>query len=339
MADPEPSIYWGALIDGNAYGVGDPPFDTRAIDIFETHAHKKLAILRWGQPWAWNGVFQPFQAAQNTKLRQRGIIPLIDWWAWDLCCGMQQAAFQSSAVTAGRYDSYIRQWARDAKAWGHPFFLRLNPEMNGWWYPWSEGRATANGPIVNGNAAGDYVKMWRHVHDLFIAENVTNVTWIWNINVMTTNSQYPALASLYPGDAYVDWTGLSVYNKNPQSLPFNQLMTGEGVPWLKNSYQDLVSLAPDKPVLADVGSWEYNNDPQIKANWIRETLLNQLPTNFPRVKAVLWFNWDDGDPQDTTPIESSQAAQAAFASAIASYHYATNTYANLETSPIPALPN
>jgi mannan endo-1,4-beta-mannosidase len=332
------SVYWGALIDGHAYGVGDPPFDMRAVDIFESHAGKKISILRWGQPWKMNGSFVPFQTAQYEKLRQRGIIPYIDWWSQDLGSGANQPNFQSRDVTAGTYDAYIRQWARDAKAWGHPFFLRFDPEMNGWWFPWGEGKTSDTGGLVNGNATGDYVQMWRHVHDIFVAEGATNATWLWSANMMTTSTRYPPLSTLYPGGGYVDWTGLSVYNKNPQSLSFYQLMTGSGVSWLKNSYQEVLNVAPAKPMmLAEFASWEYNNDPTVKANWIKDALQTQLPTNFPKIKAAVWFNWNDNNPSDTSPIESSVAAKAAFAAAISSPYYAGSDFAALNTSPIPAL--
>ena len=53
----------------------------------------------------------------------------------------------SSPTSSGAaYDSYIRGFATAAKSWGHPFFLRFNWEMNGNWFPWSEG--------VNGNKTG-----------------------------------------------------------------------------------------------------------------------------------------------------------------------------------------
>ena len=74
-------------------------------------------------------------------------------------------------MIAGRYDEYIREFAEEARAWGHPFFLRFNWEMNGDWFPWSEG--------VNGNPSGEYVAAWRHVHDIFAAVGATNVTWVW----------------------------------------------------------------------------------------------------------------------------------------------------------------
>ena len=63
-------------------------------------------------------------------------------------------------MISGKYDSYIPQnVAEDARDWGHPFFLRFDWEMNGNWFPWSEG--------VNGNQSGEFVAAWRHVHDIF----------------------------------------------------------------------------------------------------------------------------------------------------------------------------
>ena len=80
-------------------------------------------------------------------------------------------AFQLADIANGTYDSYIREFAEAARDWGHPFFLRFDWEMNGDWFPWSEG--------VNGNQPGDYVAAWRHVHDIFTAVGATNATWVW----------------------------------------------------------------------------------------------------------------------------------------------------------------
>jgi beta-mannanase len=88
--------------------------------------------------------------------------------------------------------------------------LRFNHEMNGWWFPWAEGRTSTG--VVNGNSPGDYVKAWRHVHDIFTRVGATNVSWLWSPNIVAVNTNYADLASVYPGDAYVDWTGVDGYN-------------------------------------------------------------------------------------------------------------------------------
>ena len=299
------------------------------FDVFETRAQKKMSIVHWGQPWMMTGNYQSFYAPWFDKVRSHGSIPMLDWSSWHLGYGPNQSDFTLNAITAGAYDDYIQQWALSAGSWGHPFFLRFDWEMNGnWQFPWSE--------QLNGNQPGDYIKAWRHVHDIFTQNNVTNVTWVWcpNISGPTTRS----MASLYPGDAYVDWTCLDGYNKNSTWLGFHTLFTGHGINWLFNSYQEILTVAPTKPImLGEVASLEAGDGGAKKAAWITDAFMAQLPINFPAIKAVVWFNWDDNNPIYTFPIESSQASIDAFAAAITSNYFAKNDFANLDTSPIPPL--
>jgi beta-mannanase len=244
--------------------------------------------------------------------------------------GPLQPDFRLSTITAGLHDSYVRQWATAAKAWGHPFFLRFDWEMNGnWQFPWSE--------QLNGNQPGDYILAWRHVHDLFVQSGATNVTWVWCPNI-SGGTTLP-LASLYPGDAYVDWTCLDGYNKYDSWLSFNTVFAGSGINWLDNSYQEILTVAPTKPIMiGEIASLEASDGGAKKAGWIGDALRTQLPNNFPKIKAVIWFNWDANSPAYATlPVESSAASIAAFASGIASRFYAANEFANIDVSPIPPL--
>lgn len=203
-----PTVYWGALVAGQA-----PSNDNMQLggifDVFEARAQKKMSILHWGQPWKMNGSYQMFYAPWFDNVRNHGAIPLIDWSSWHLGSGVNQPEFKLSSITNGVHDAYIRQWALDAKSWGHPFFLRFDWEMNGnWQFPWSE--------QLNGNQPGDYIVAWRHVHDIFTQNGVTNVTWVWCPNISSPTTR--PMASLYPGDAYVDWTCLDGYNKYGKSV-------------------------------------------------------------------------------------------------------------------------
>ena len=138
--------------------------------------------------------------------------------------------------------------------------MRFDWEMNGSWFPWSEG--------VNGNQPGEFVAAWRHVHDIFAAVGADNVTWVWCPNVDPDNL-FLDLASQYPGDAYVDWTGLDGYNwglnpaKPDRWRNFNELYSA--------TYQRIVNtIAPDKPMLiGEMGSTEQGGS---KAQWIEEAL-------------------------------------------------------------------
>ena len=103
------SVYWGAWISGDTYDMGNPPWNPSAIDIFESHAEKKMSILHWGQPW-WHCYdacdYQLFDAqkAQYDVVRQRGYIPLIDWASYDYAAPelLNQPEFSLSTIIAGQ---------------------------------------------------------------------------------------------------------------------------------------------------------------------------------------------------------------------------------------------
>jgi hypothetical protein len=329
ITSSSPAVYWGALVDGQAPSTANMQ-PGGIFDVFETRAQKKISILHWGQPWKMNDNYQNFYTPWFDRVRSHGSIPLIDWSSWHLSDGINQPDFKLSAIYTGAHDDYIRQWALSAKSWGHPFFLRFDWEMNGnWQFPWSE--------QLNGNQPGDYIKAWQHVHDIFTQNDVTNVTWVWcpNISGLTTRP----MASLYPGDAYVDWTCLDGYNKESTWLGFHTLFTGSGINWLFNSYQEILAVAPTKPImLGEFASLEAGDGGAKKATWITDALMTQLPINFPKIKAIVWFNWDDNNPVYTFPIESSQASIDAFATAIKSDYFSKNNFATLNASPIPPLP-
>ena len=319
-------IYWGAFVDGQAPSTSNMQ-PGGVYDTFEKLVGKHMAIIHWGQPWIMNGNYLNFYTPGFDNVRAHGSIPLLDWGSWYLGEGKDQPAFRLSAIYSGTYDGFIRQWALAAKAWSHPFFLRFDWEMNGTWqFPWAE--------QINGNQPGDYIKAWRHVHDIFTSAGATNVTWVWCPNISSPVTR--SMSSLYPGDAYVDWTCLDGYNQYSTWLGFNSIFTGSGVNWIYDSYQQLLALAPTKPIMiGEFASLEAGDGGAAKAAWITDALSSQIPSRFPAIKAVVWFDWDAGDPANTFPVDSSSASASAFASAISSQYYDTNRYANLKNSPIP----
>lgn len=322
-AQSAPTDYWGAYVDASQ-------LDNTIIDRFEAAVGKRESIVHWGWSWYLNNVEQPFRTQEFENIRLRGSIPMINWDSWELGTGVDNHGFGPSTITLadvynGRYDAFVTRWAQDAKAWGHPFFLRFDHEMNGWWYPWSE--------QANGNHPGDYVRAWRHVHDIFTSVGATNVTWVWCINVEDVRTTPPG--ELYPGDSYVNWLAYDSYNNSyTNSLSWltpNQVFGYN--PWgLHNTYQDLVNLAPSKPIMiAETATTDVGGDP---GAWIRDAYGTQLQNVFPRVKAVVWFS---GYPGDQHAITDTPSKQAAFASAIASPFYSTNTFRDLPPGPIQPL--
>jgi mannan endo-1,4-beta-mannosidase len=312
-------IYWGAWIEGSQYGYANPPWDMRAVTAFEHQVGKPVSVLHFGQPWSTSGALQPFFPAPFEHVRQHGAIPLVDWASWDSQKGgtPSQPAFALSRIIDGAYDAYITAWARGARAWGHPFFLRFDHEMNGDWFPWSEAE--------NGNRPGQFVEAWRHVHDLFVKAGATNVTWVWSPNVLYDESI--PIAALYPGDAYVDWVAMDGYNGGANAAqptawrPFASIF--------RTTYRAMAQIAPTKPMMiAETASTELRGS---KAAWITRAL-RILPADFPRIRALLWFDWNV-DSQDWS-VSSSQASIGAFAAGIASPYFAANSFGKIASSPI-----
>jgi hypothetical protein len=321
-------IYWGAYVQG---GVDN----TALIDDFESRAGKRVSLFMFGQAWRSGGAYTSFPQAGLQRIRDRGSIPVLDWGSWDAAQGNTQPDFQLKDISSGAHDAYLRTWAQGARAWGQPFFIRFDAEMNGWWRPWSE--------QLNGNAAGEFAPAWRHVVDVFRQQGATNVTWIWCPNVQGPSST--PLPGLYPGSTYVDWVCMDGYNYGTDYgnkwHSFSEIFRPSAYNGYIDTYGLLGQVAPGKPII--VGETASSEDGGSKSAWITTLLGTELPVAFPNVKALLWFNWNDNDPVKDWPIQSSPSSQAAFRAGIASSYYATNqfggitggTIAPLGSSPAP----
>ena len=308
------SIIYSAIYQG-VYTRDLSASNLTKLTAFEADAGKKAAIVMWFQAWAEPNE-KDFNTALMTAVRNHGSIPLVTWDPWDYTQGADQPQYTLQNIINGTFDNYISMFAQDAKVWDHPFFLRFAHEMNDQWPPWSE--------QVNGNKAGQYVQAWRHVHDIFTAKGVKKVSWVWCPGV---GANINTLRKLYPGDSYVDWVCMDGYNyggrhgKSFYSI-FNQ------------TYQNLRMITSKPQMIAETGSSEQGGS---KAPWITDAYSQQLPIKFPNIKAIVWFNVDQTKEQEGIDwrIESSPAAQHAFATALKSSVFATNQYSSLDTSPIP----
>jgi hypothetical protein len=291
-----------------------------AVSAFEADAQKHVSLVHFASPFADCSrnpcSYYGFPTTPMENIRKHGAIPFFSWSSQSTPSSLNEPNFQLSDIIAGTYDSYIRSFATAAKNWGHPFFLRFDWEMNGNWFPWSEG--------VNGNKTGEYVTAWRHVHDIFTSVGATNVSWVWCPNV-DPNKEFRDYSSMYPGDGYVDWTSLDGYNwgKAPYRpagwKTFDQLFN--------STYHRIVdTIAPAKPmVIGEVGSTEYGGS---KAGWIKE-MLAELPVSYPKIHGLVWFNREaEGEPMDWS-IETSSSAESAFAAGIQSPAYAGSQFASL----------
>ncbi|MBS1843326.1 MAG: hypothetical protein JST53_02805 [Actinobacteria bacterium] len=311
------SLYWGAWI-GNQLTGTEAPWDMSAVSRFEAQTGKPVSLIHFASPFSdcssGSCSFYSFPTTPMNSIREHGAIPFFSWSSQSTPSSLSEPDYQLSDVIEGRYDSYIRKFAEEAKAWGHPFFLRFNWEMNGNWFPWAEG--------VNGNNPGEYVAAWRHVHDIFTQVGATNATWTWCPNV-DPKHEFTDVGQFYPGNEYVDWTCLDGYNwGGSRWMSFDETFS--------STYHRIVDeVAPGKPmVIGEVGSAENGGS---KSAWIAE-MLRKLPTSYQGIRGVIWF---DKKEEGDWPIESSPAAQSAFMSGISSASYLPNSFGSLGSGTVP----
>lgn len=288
------------------------PYNEAIWNRFEADAGRPMGIIHYGDPWGNDGpIWDGYFTGAAERVDARGAIALKS-------LGGPENVIQR--VLAREFDDAIRAWAKAARDFRRPFFLRLWWEQNGTWFPW--GRQAATG--------AEYIAAWRRFHSL-VSSTAPNVTFVWCPNAFLTEfPEYDPFegpeGNTYPGDEFVDWVAVDGYTgENPhKKLGFR---TPTGV--FGHSYEVLQERVPTKPIIVcEVACSEYTinggePEPPKKAEWIRQLLVHAVPVEMPNIRAVCWFNWniEEGGGRIDWPIESSPSAQASFKSSIADSHY------------------
>lgn len=236
-----------------------------------------------------SGWDETFRANAVTRAWAQGRMPMMTWESRPISDAnnvLEAPAYSLPKIIGGDFDAYLHQYAKDIVATGLPLAIRLDHEMNGIWYPWAEN--DGQGKSINGNNVGDYVKMWRHVHDIFQQEGANDlVIWVWSPNIVNnlpaSHKAAGYLESLYPGDDYVDWVGLSGYLRPPYKSDNNFSFDYTFTP----SLNALRAITSRPIILAEIGASETDGH---KPAWIT-SLFSALgkPEN-DDIIGLSWFN-------------------------------------------------
>ncbi|MFE1230656.1 glycoside hydrolase family 26 protein [Streptomyces sp. NPDC059442] len=132
-----------------------------------------------------------FDASGTRNAWNAGALTVVSWEP-------QNTAL--SRIADGSSDDYLRGFAQAVRTLNLPIGISFADEMNGDWEKWG----------TRGTTPKEYVRAWRHVHDVFQDVGATNVIWVWSPNIIEPETQED-LSRYYPGDGYVDWVGLVGY--------------------------------------------------------------------------------------------------------------------------------
>lgn len=277
------------------------PYDFTDLDNFTTAVKHKPEVYEFSQGWALN----QFNRGVIEGVARRGMLPMISWEPWNYRSESRidslrgyQPAYRLSNIIDGRYDKYITSWAEGVKGLGFTIAVRFAHEMNGYWYPWCV--------LANGNKIGQYVKAWRHVHDIFKKVGATNVIWVWSPNVVWNGSV--DLAKLYPGNAYVNWIGLSGYYGTPGMFSYEDFDT-----IFDRTIAELRTFTRKPLVITETGA---TNTSGLMARYIIQ-MFRELPAH----TSIIGVIWYEGFNVVDWRVSDHPAAAAAFASGFAKHRY------------------
>ena len=270
---------------------------------FKYGSEKNLGIVHFFQPFATDGgtVQNHYPSIERiNRVVKQGYIPMItleDHFV-NAHTGLKQPNLYS--IVEGHFDTFFSTWANQIKQVDGVILLRILHEFNGDWYPWCTANNDKNPELV--------VKAFRYIHAIFKAQHVTNVKFIWCPNSMSLpQEKWNFIMDAYPGDEYVDYVGLDIYNGAGQGPSVWRSFRKEGI----ENYFILTESLPDKPLfVCETASRERRkNEPktaQDKAGWIKQMSM-ALKSDMSKIKLLVWFN-----EKESFKINSSKEAQGAF---------------------------
>jgi mannan endo-1,4-beta-mannosidase len=168
----------------------DAPYSYAGVKAFTKVTGVSPDVLLYFSPWG-----KPFQTGFATSAAENGAVPLVQ---------IDPTGISLAAVSAGRYDHYLRVYAKAVRSYGRPVILSFGHEMNGTWYSWG----------YQHESPGTFVAAWRHIVTSFRDLRVRNVTWMWTVNIIAIGG-IPSTVPWWPGKSYVNWVGIDGYYYSP----------------------------------------------------------------------------------------------------------------------------
>lgn len=298
---------------------------TRLIRRFERLARKRIVWAYFSNHWLRGKI--RFPATHVRRIWKHGALPVVRMMAWrSRFQNRPSVGYSLQKIIDGVYDGQLAVWAQKARATGIPMMVEFGTEVNGEWFPWNGrwhggGRKDRYGDPSLPDGPERFRDAFRHIVTLFRAQNANNITWVFHADVESVpEAKWNSISNYYPGDAYVDWIGVSVYgageaNERPER--FSKRLAG--------SYDELTRLSPTKPLaIMEFGAPEYGR--KGKARWITAAFRSIRTGRFPRVRAVSWWDerWsDDNDEMVDLDLASSRRTRNAYRRAVRSPFFVT----------------
>ncbi len=162
-------------------------------------AHFDPSIVSVYFPWWEDEEALPEQLLRKAKGENK--LLMISWEPWQPALkGQQDGSGFLAEIVDGKYDAYLQRIARQLAAYGQPVFIRFAHEFDNPQYPWS-------GAVLQNPE--QFKEAWQYLVSTFRREGAYNAIWVYN------PWDPEDFEPFYPGNAYVDWLGITALNYGP----------------------------------------------------------------------------------------------------------------------------
>jgi mannan endo-1,4-beta-mannosidase len=258
--------YFGVTEDGL-------PNATSQLDTIDRQLGKAPSSLGFFQHWD-----SGYPATKVESAWGSGALPVMTWMSMP-SDGVASASYSFTHILAGDWDTYLYKFAGDIVRTNLPVVIRFDHEMNGNWYPWSAGHDDYN------NSPARYVAVWRYIWSVFQKVGANeDVIWLYSparVDNITGLSHTSSISADYPGDAYVDWVGATVYWRRTNQPTDYRSNFGATI--------DQLRAVTQKPMFfAEIGALQTDRASSAKQEWMANTLRGFLAD--PTIVGFSWFN-------------------------------------------------
>lgn len=210
-------------------------------------------------------------------------------------------------ILEGRFDADLRAWCRAARDFGTPLIAEYGVEVNSDSFPWSGifnggGETTGYGDPALPDGPERFQDAYRHIIGLCREEGARNITWVFHADSWSyPNEPWNAFENYYPGDAWIDWVGFSIYGVHTPYGQYYSIFSER----MEDMYARVERLGPDKPILITEFGSAKNNPYLDQAAWTRDALETITSMRYPKLIGFTWWNeaWqNDGNPANDTSM-------------------------------------
>lgn len=281
--------------------------DQSVYDKFAAAVGRQPAVVnmsvQWGDPNK-----RRFPRALADQARSKGSAVMITWTPTINPMSRETGKYaRFKNIIKGTHDKYIRKFARAAKKYGKPVWLRPFHEINASFFPWTRGwgkfynPATGARTTKNDNNPKKYKKAYVRIYNIFRKVGAKNVKFLWTVAKQSCKCNpykkyYPPKGVFMAGFSNFNWGG------------FNGRSWATMQQTMKQPMRAFKQFTKKPIILAELGTTHLNGPQgQTKRDWLAAGY-PALYKAHPNVQAVIYQhvsnnnqshqhpNWNLNDP-------------------------------------------